>query len=86
MIAAVSAILSSLVTGKEVNFEDVYTEGGLSKIDSTDFRYASRLRASMRLSVRHRLPEIRSLVNVFPLLVSDKDPLYAMRCLQRHCD
>ena len=31
------AILSSLVTGKEVNFEDVYTEG-ISKIDSTDFR------------------------------------------------
>ena len=71
------AILSSLVTGKEVNFEDVYTEG-ISKIDSTDFRYASELRASIKLVGSAQFAGDQVTVSVFPLLVSDENPLYAV--------
>ena len=72
------AILSSLVTGKEVNFEDVYTEG-ISKIDSTDFRYASELRASIKLVGSAQFAGDQVTVSVFPLLVSDENPLYAVQ-------
>ena len=72
------AILSSLVTGKEVNFEDVYTEG-ISKIDSTDFRYALELKASIKLVGAAQFAGDQVTVSVFPLLVSDENPLYAVQ-------
>lgn len=42
------AILSSLAYGKQVDFEDVYTEG-ITKISDIDFLYAQKLNAQIKL-------------------------------------
>lgn len=42
------AILSSLMTGKNVNYEDIYTEG-ITKITPKDFEYAKKLGKSIKL-------------------------------------
>lgn len=42
------AILSSLMTGKTVNYEDIYTEG-ITKITSRDFEYAKKLGKAIKL-------------------------------------
>ena len=42
------AILSSLMTGKNVNYEDIYTEG-ITKISTMDFEYAKKLGKSIKL-------------------------------------
>lgn len=45
------AILSSLMTGKNVKFEDVHIEG-ITKITSRDFEYAKKLGKSIKLIAR----------------------------------
>ena len=42
------AILTSLVCGRQVDFEDIYTEG-ITKITDTDFKYARTLGTSIKL-------------------------------------
>jgi len=42
------AILSSLMTGKTVNYEDIYTEG-ITKITAKDFEYAKKLGKAIKL-------------------------------------
>ena len=42
------AILSSLACEKQVDFEDIYTEG-ITKITDTDFKYAAKLGVSIKL-------------------------------------
>lgn len=42
------AILSSLITGKYVHYEDVYTEG-ITKITTKDFEYAKKIGKSIKL-------------------------------------
>jgi len=42
------AILSSLMTGKNVKYEDIYTEG-ITKITTKDFEYAKKLGKSIKL-------------------------------------
>lgn len=42
------AILSSIVSGKQVDFEDVYTEG-ITNITAQDFVYAQRIGATIKL-------------------------------------
>ena len=42
------AILTAMATGKEVDFEDIYTEG-ITKITDIDFKYAEKLGMSVKL-------------------------------------
>ncbi|KAB0576835.1 homoserine dehydrogenase [Fusobacterium naviforme] len=71
------AILASIMTDREVNFEEVHTEG-ITKIDSLDFRYAAKLGASIKL-VGSALREADGIaVTVFPLLIAQDNPLYSV--------
>ena len=51
-------ILTSLATGKEVNYEDVPTEG-ITKITDTDFKYAAKLGTSIKLFGTSRMEAIK---------------------------
>ncbi|MBS5065304.1 MAG: homoserine dehydrogenase, partial [Hungatella hathewayi] len=42
------AILTAMATGREVNYEDIYTEG-ITKITDTDFKYAEKMGTSVKL-------------------------------------
>ncbi len=42
------AILSSLMTGKTVNYKDIHTEG-ITKISTVDFQYADKMNKSIKL-------------------------------------
>lgn len=71
------AILSSLASGKEVNFEDIYTEG-ITKIESKDFKYAKNLKASVKLIGSAKLKEDKLYAYVCPLMLGKKHTLYAV--------
>ena len=42
------AILTAMATGREVNFEDIYTEG-ITRITDIDFKYAEKMGTSVKL-------------------------------------
>lgn len=71
------AILSSLVSGKEVNFEEIYTEG-ITKIDSKDFKYAKQLKASVKLLGTARIENGKLYSYVCPTMVGKRHMLYAV--------
>lgn len=71
------AILSSLASGKEVNFEDIYTEG-ITKVDTKDFRYAKNLKASVKLIGRAKLKNGKLYSYVCPTMIGKKHTLYAV--------
>jgi len=69
------AILSSLMTGKNVDSEKVYTEG-ITRITSADFEYAEAEGMSIKLLAASRLMEDGSvLVMVSPFMISDAHAL-----------
>lgn len=71
------AILSSLVLGKSVNFEDIYTEG-ISAITATDFKYARALGWSIKLVASGKIVDGKVYAMVAPHLVKPEHPLYAV--------
>ncbi len=71
------AILTALATEREVNFEEVYTEG-ITRITDTDFQYAARLKTSIRLLGVSRMDGERVSVFVCPVMVQADHPLYAV--------
>ncbi len=71
------AILSSLATGREVNFEDIYTEG-ITRIDSKDFLYAKQLKASVKLLGNAHLEDEKLYAYVCPTMIGKKHTLYAV--------
>lgn len=71
------AILSSLVLGKSVNFEDIYTEG-ISKITATDFKYARELGWAIKLVASGKRESGKIYAMVAPHLVKPEHPLYAV--------
>ena len=71
------AILSSLVLGKTVDFEDIYTEG-ITKITATDFLYAKKLGWSIKLLATSKRVEGNVYAMVAPHLVKPGHPLYAV--------
>lgn len=72
------AILSSLATGKEVNYEEIYTEG-ITKIDKLDFAYAKKLNSSIKLLGCSSFVCDKLYSYVCPVLVSKDDPLFMVR-------
>ena len=71
------AILASLVAGKNMRYEDVYTEG-ISKITSTDFAYAKKMNASIKLFAIFREVGRRYYAMVAPFIVDESHPLAAV--------
>ncbi|NBJ92423.1 homoserine dehydrogenase [Parablautia muri] len=69
------AILSSLMCGKNVKYQDIYTEG-ITKITSTDFVYAHAMGKTIKLLAMSREEEGQFYAMVAPFLVSKSHPLY----------
>lgn len=71
------AILTAMATGKEVNYEDIYTEG-ITGITDTDFRYAEKMGTSIKLFGSSRMEDGRVYAWVAPLMIGKNHPLYAV--------
>ncbi|MCX4307871.1 MAG: homoserine dehydrogenase [Acetatifactor sp.] len=71
------AILSSLMCGKNVSYEDIYTEG-ITKISSADFKYAKQMNKSIKLLALSRDSEEGFFAMVAPFLISREHPLYSV--------
>ena len=69
------AILTSLVTGKNVDYKDIPTEG-ISKISSTDFKYAKAMGYSIKLIARSVKVGDTYTCRVAPFLVKPDQMLY----------
>ncbi len=68
------AILASLMSGKHVHYEDIYTEG-ISKISILDFEYARALNMSIKLLAMCKKNENGFFTMVAPFLVPPENPL-----------
>lgn len=71
------AILSSLMCGKNVKFEEIYTEG-ITKISSADFKYAKQMNKSVKLLAMSRDTENGFFAMVAPFMISRDHPLYSV--------
>ena len=71
------AILSSLMSGKNVSYEDIYTEG-ITKITSADFKYAKQMNKSIKLLALSRDAQDGFFAMVAPFLISREHPLYSV--------
>ena len=71
------AILTSLIAGQQVDFEDVYTEG-ISKITATDILYAKKMSRVIKLLATSRQTGGTYTVMVAPFLLPKEHPLYTV--------
>lgn len=71
------AILSSLMCGKNVKYEEIYTEG-ITKITPEDFRYAKQMNKSIKLLAMSRDTDKGFFAMVAPFLISREHPLYSV--------
>ena len=69
------AILSSLSYGKNVNYEEIYTEG-ITKITPEDFAYAKVLNKTIKLIAFGKENENGRFAMVTPRMISKENPLY----------
>ena len=72
------AILASLATGKEVDFEEIYTEG-ISKIEKIDFAYAKLFHGSLKLFASMKVEGSQLYAYVCPMMITDRHLLYMVR-------
>ena len=72
------AILSSLASGKTVDYRQIYTEG-IRLITSEDFLYAKALGRSIKLIADMHTDGLDTYAIVAPMMVEKSDPLYAVR-------
>ena len=68
------AILTSLVCGKQVDYEDIYTEG-ITKITAEDFAYAKKMDCSIKLLASSKRVGDSFRCMVAPFLLSKSHPL-----------
>lgn len=71
------AILTAMATGKEVDYEDIYTEG-MTKITDIDFKYADKMGTSVKLFGTSRIKDGKVQAYVAPVMISKSHPLYAV--------
>ncbi|MCI9122619.1 MAG: homoserine dehydrogenase [Eubacterium sp.] len=71
------AILTSLIAGRQVDFEDVYTEG-ITKITALDFVYAKKMGRTIKLLATSRQAGDTYAVMVAPFLLPKEHPLYTV--------
>ena len=68
------AILTSLVCHKQVNYEDIYTEG-ITKITTEDFAYAKKMDRSIKLIASSKQVEDKYACMVAPFMLDREHPL-----------
>ena len=72
------AILTSLVSGKRVDFEDIYTEG-ITKVTAEDIKYADKLgRVIKLLAMSKKEADGKYYAMVAPFLIDAAHPLYSV--------
>ncbi len=71
------AILIAMVTGKEVNYEEISTEG-ITEITDVDFKYADALDTSIKLVGSSHMEAGRVHAWVAPVMIDRDHPLYAV--------
>ena len=71
------AILTSLAYGKQVDFEDIRTEG-ITKITKEDMEYAKALNASIKLIGESKKENGTVYARVAPALIDREQPLYSV--------
>ena len=71
------AILASLCYEKQVDFEDIYTEG-ITKISSEDFAYARKLGYSIKLLGTARKIDGKVYAMVAPFMLDEENPLHSV--------
>ncbi len=69
------AILTSLVCGKQVDYNDVYTEG-ITKITGTEIKYAKALGGTIKLLGKSIFKDGTVYSMVAPFIISDEHPLF----------
>ena len=69
------AILTSLVCGQQVDFEDIHTEG-ITKITATDIKYAKAMGRTIKLLASSKKTEGGYVAMVAPYLLPKTHPLY----------
>lgn len=69
------AILTSLVCGQQVNYEDIHTEG-ITKITPTDIMYAKEMERAIKLLAMSRQTAGGYVAMVAPFLIPREHPLY----------
>ncbi len=72
------AILSSLVYGKTVRYEDIYTEG-ITKISKEDFKYAKVMKRSIKLLAMSKDMDGKCFAMVAPFMIRSDNPLYCVK-------
>lgn len=71
------AILTSLVCGQQVDFEDIYTEG-ISKITADDIKYAKAMGLVIKLLATSKKTKEGYCAMVAPFMLSQQHPLYSV--------
>ena len=72
------AILTSLISGKQVDFEDIHCEG-ITNISAVDFKYAQAMGRSIKLLASSHLENGTYGAIVAPFLLEKSHPLYNVR-------
>ncbi len=71
------AILTSLASGKQVDFEQIHCEG-ITKISATDIKYAKAMGRKIKLLASSWLKDGQYSALVAPVLLDDAHPLYGV--------
>lgn len=71
------AILTSLVCGQQVDFEDIHTEG-ITKITTADIKYAKAMGRTIKLLASSKKMEEGYTAMVAPFLLPSTHPLYSV--------
>ena len=71
------AILSSLALGRQVDFEDIYTEG-ITAIDAHDIAYSKALSGRIKLLGVSKMEKSKVYCMVAPFIVPSDQPLYSV--------
>ena len=71
------AILSSLISGQQVDFEDIYTEG-ITKITDRDICYAKKIGAKVKIFGSSKKVGDKVSAMVAPKLITSEHPLYSV--------
>lgn len=71
------AILTSLAYGKQLDFEDIYTEG-ITKITDRDISYAKKLNAKIKIFGSSKKVGDKVTAMVAPKMITSSHPLYSV--------
>ena len=72
------AILTSLACGKQVDFEDIHTEG-ITNITAEDFRYAAKMKKCIKLLGKSWNDDGKLYAMVCPMLIDHYHPLAGVK-------